>query len=368
MTLRRLGTRGSRLALTQSRWVAAALEADGDPGPKVDVEVEIIRTVGDDSLERPLHEIGGQGLFTRELDEALLSERVDLAVHSLKDLPTAQPAGLCIAATPTRVDPRDVLVGPLGGQITLASLKKDAVVGTSSLRRLALLQAFRRDVIPRTIRGNVDTRLRKLDEGQFDAIILAAAGLTRLGLAGRASEWLERTSWLPAPGQGALAVVTRADDAETRQLVEALNDPESFAAVTAERTFLEALGGGCQVPIGALGIPYDESIRLWGLVASPDGRRVVRGDVSGGLTDPQALGHALADLLRERGAEAILAEMDGSERMDGRAEMHEPAEMDEPAALDESTAMDDSTEMDESTAIDDSTEMDISAGPGDSGA
>ena len=305
MTVPRLGTRGSILALTQSKWVAAALETSG--GPKV--EVEVIRTVGDERLDQPLHEISGQGVFTRELDEALLGERVQLAVHSLKDLPTVLCEGLCIAATPRRVDPRDVLVGPEGERTTLASLKKDAVVGTSSLRRVALLSAFRRDVIPRTIRGNVDTRLRKLDEGEFDAIILAAAGLTRLGLTLRVSEWLERTAWLPAPGQGALAIVTRTEDAETRQLVSALNDPDSFAAVSAERTFLEALGGGCQVPIGALGVPYDEKLRLWGLVASPDGSRVVRGDVTGSLADPQALGHALADSLRDRGAEAILAEL-----------------------------------------------------------
>ena len=306
MTVPRLGTRGSLLALTQSKWVAAALEANG--GPRV--EVEVIRTVGDELLDQPLHEISGQGLFTRELDEALLSERVQLAVHSLKDLPTVLREGLCIAATPRRVDPRDVLVGPEGKQTTLASLKKDAVVGTSSLRRVALLQAFRRDVTPRTIRGNVDTRLRKLDEGEFDAIILAAAGLSRLGLARRAGEWLERTAWLPAPGQGALAIVTRSEDSETRQLVGALNDPDSFAAVSAERMFLEALGGGCQVPIGALGVPYDQKLRLWGLVASPDGRRVVRGDLTGSFADPHALGQALADLLQDRGAGAILAELE----------------------------------------------------------
>jgi hydroxymethylbilane synthase len=306
MTVPRLGTRGSLLALTQSKWVADALETNG--GPKV--EVEVIRTVGDERLDQPLHEISGQGLFTRELDEALLSERTQLAVHSLKDLPTVLRDGLCIAATPGRVDARDVLVGPKGKRTTLASLKKDAVVGTSSLRRAALLQAFRRDATPRTIRGNVDTRLRKLDDGEFDAIILAAAGLIRLGLARRASEWLERTAWLPAPGQGALAIVTRTEDAATRRFVGALNDPDSFAAVSAERIFLEGLGGGCQVPIGALGVPYDKKLRLWGLVASPDGRRVVRGDLTGSLADPDALGHALADLLRDRGAEAILAELD----------------------------------------------------------
>ena len=308
MTTLRLGTRGSLLALAQSKWTASALEANGADK----VSLEVIRTVGDEHLDKPLHEISGKGLFTRELDEALLSERIELAVHSLKDLPTVLPEGLCIAATPSRVDPRDVLVGPEGTSTTLASLKKGAVVGTSSLRRLALLNAFRQDVTPRGIRGNVDTRLRKLDDGQFDAIILAGAGLTRLGLARRASEWLERTSWLPAPGQGALGIMARTEDAETRQLVGALNDPDTFAAVTAERTFLEALGGGCQVPIGALGVPYDEKLRLWGLVASPDGRRVARGDLTGSMTDPRELGRRLGDLLRERGAEEILAELDES--------------------------------------------------------
>lgn len=307
MTDLRLGTRGSLLARTQSQWVAAALEANGVPR----VDLEVIRTVGDERLDQPLHEIPGKGLFTRELDEALLSDRVQLAVHSLKDLPTEMPEGLCIAATPKRVDPRDVLVGPEDHRTTLASLKEGAVVGTSSLRRVALLRAFRGDVTPRTIRGNVDTRLRKLDEGEFDAIILAGAGLTRLGLAGRASEWLERTSWLPAPGQGALAIVTRTEDAKTRELVGALNDSASNASVSAERAFLEALGGGCEVPIGALAVPYDRRMRLWGLVASPDGRRVVRGDLTGSSTDPGALGRTLANLLRERGAGAILAELDG---------------------------------------------------------
>jgi hydroxymethylbilane synthase len=289
------------------------LEANGAS----EISLKVIRTVGDEQLEKPLHEISGKGLFTRELDEALLSGRVHLAVHSLKDLPTVLPEGLCIAATPRRVDPRDVVVGPEGASTTLVSLKKEAVVGTSSLRRVALLNAFRRDVTPRTIRGNVDTRLRKLDDGQFDAIILAGAGLTRLGLAGRASEWLERTSWLPAPGQGALGIVTRTEDAETRELVGTLNDTDTLAAVTAERTFLEALGGGCQVPIGALGVPYDEKLRLWGLVASPDGMRVVRGDLTGNLADPKDLGHKLADLLRERGAGPILAELDEPTELHG---------------------------------------------------
>jgi len=319
MTVLRLGTRGSLLALAQSNWTASALESNGAH----QFSLEVIRTVGDDHLEQPLHEISGKGVFTRELDEAVLSGRIHLAVHSLKDLPTVLPEGLCISATPTRVDPRDVLVGPKGTFTKLASLTEGAIVGTSSLRRVALLNAFRRDVTPRTIRGNVDTRLRKLDDGQFDAVILAGAGLIRLGLAGRVSEWLERTSWLPAPGQGALGIVTKIEDVETGQLVGALNDPDTFAAVTAERTFLETLGGGCQVPIGALGIPYDEKLRLWGLVASPDGRRVARGDLTGSLGDSEALGHELGDLLRERGAEEILAELDesaGSDESEGSDE------------------------------------------------
>ena len=257
-------------------------------------------------IDEPLPEIGGKGLFTQELDEALLDGRVDLAVHSLKDLPTELPDGLCLAATPLRVDPRDVLVGPKGERTTLASLKKGAVVGTSSLRRAALLKSFRPDVEPRNIRGNVDTRLGKVDDGQYDAVILAGAGLMRLGLEDRALEWLERTAWLPAPGQGALGVVTRTDDAKTRALVERLNDAPTRSAVRAERALLESLGGGCQVPVGALGMPYEGGLRLWGLVASTDGSRVVRGDVTGTAAEPVELGIRLADLLREQGAGTIL--------------------------------------------------------------
>lgn len=308
MSVLKLGTRGSLLALAQSKRVKATLEANGQT-----VELEVIRTVGDDHLERPIHELSGQGLFTRELDDALLSGRVQLAVHSLKDLPTALPDGLCLAAVPTRVDPRDVLVGPAGERATLATLEKGAAVGTSSLRREALLRAFRSDLSPRMIRGNVDTRLRKLDEGQFDAIILAGAGLIRLDLESRVAEWLEQASWLPAPGQGALGIVTNSEDSHAVEIVGALNHPSSAVAVTAERTFLEALGGGCQVPIGSLGVPYDRKLRLWGLVASRDGSRVVRGDLTGDFADPEKLGRRLADLLRSRGAGGILARMEASQ-------------------------------------------------------
>ena len=309
MSVLRLGTRGSLLALAQSKRVKSALEANG----QTTVELEIIRTVGDDQLERPIHELSGQGLFTRELDKALLSGRVHLAVHSLKDLPTALPDGLCLAAVPTRVDPRDVVAGPEGQRTTLAKLDKGATVGTSSLRRAAFLRAFHCELSPRMIRGNVDTRLQKVDDGQFDAIILAGAGLIRLGLENRAGEWLEQASWLPAPGQGALGITANCEDTETLEIVGALNDPPSAVAVTAERVFLEVLGGGCQVPIGALGVPYGTKLRLRGLVASPDGSRVVRGDLTGEFTDPEQLGRRLADLLRSRGAERILERMNANE-------------------------------------------------------
>ena len=308
MSCLRIGTRGSPLALRQSRTAQARLEEGGG----VRVELEVIRTTGDERLDTPLPEIGGKGLFTQELDQALLDGRIDLAVHSLKDLPIELPDGLCLAATPPRVDPRDVLVGSGARPPTLASLGRGAVVGTSSLRRAALLRAFRPDVRPRSIRGNVHTRLGKLDDGSYDAVVLAAAGLLRLGLEDRAAEWLEPTAWLPAPGQGALGVVTRADDRATRARVGALNDPATRSAVGAERALLARLGGGCQLPLGALAMPFKDRLRLWGLVASPDGRRAVRGDLTGASGEPEELGRRLAELLRRRGADLVLARIPGA--------------------------------------------------------
>ena len=305
MTALRLGTRGSALARTQSEGVRRALEEEGrDP-----VEVVVIQTTGDRRLDRPLPEIGGKGLFTKELDLALLAGDVDLAVHSLKDLPTALEPGLAVLAVPVREDPRDVLVGPAGAPVTLAGLPEGARVGTSSLRRRALLLAFRPDLAVESVRGNLDTRLRKLDEGRYDALVLAAAGLRRMGLAERAGDWLERTAFLPAPAQGALGIVGRADDARVAAALEPLRDVPSERAVRAERAMLAALEGGCQVPIAALALPYDGGLRLWGLVASPDGRRVVRGDLTGDVDDPEALGRRLADVLRRRGAMDLLAEV-----------------------------------------------------------
>ena len=298
----RLGTRGSKLALTQSRSVAEAIQrAHG-----VFVELEVIQTRGDQLQDRPLPEIGGKGLFTEALDRALIEGRIDLAVHSLKDLPTTTEPGLRLSCVPEREDPRDVLVGPAGRAVTLDSLPPGAVVGTSSLRRRALLAAFRPDVRSESVRGNLDTRLRKLDEGRCDALLLAAAGLRRLGLGQRAAESLERTAWLPAPGQGALAVVTRASDPETQKLLSELHHPSSAAAVAAERALLRRLEGGCQVPIGALALPFEGGLRLWGLVLSPDGRHAVRADLTGAPDEAEQLGGRVADLLLARGAREVL--------------------------------------------------------------
>ena len=298
-----LGTRGSPLALAQSRMVKADLEATGPS-----VRVEVIRTTGDRDQDSPLSGIGGKGLFTRELDLALLEGRIDLAVHSLKDLPTDLEHGLALAAVPKREDPRDVMVGPEGASatLTLQTLQPGARVGTGSLRRRALASAFRPDVDVVNIRGNLDTRIAKVDRGEFDVIIVAAAGIRRLGLWPRVTEALERTSWLPAPGQGALGLITRSGDGRMEEILRPLDHAPSHIAVRAERALLAALGGGCHTPIAALGIPHDSGLRLWGLVASPDGKQVVLADDSGGLADPEVLGAHVGRLLVERGAGEVL--------------------------------------------------------------
>lgn len=309
MSVLRLGTRGSLLALTQSGHVKDALEAAGHT-----VEMETIRTTGDRERTTPLSRIGGKGLFTKELDVALLEGRIQLAVHSLKDLPTDPEPGLTLAAVPEREDPRDVLLGPQDGEAapTLATLREGATLGTGSLRRRALALAFRPDLDVEDIRGNLDTRLAHLDRGDYDAIVVAAAGVRRLGLWSRVGEALERTTWLPAPGQGALGLLTRSDDTETLRVVRALDHPPSRIAVRAERALLAALGGGCQVPIGALGLPYENGLRLWGMVASADGRRVLGADLTGRLDEPEALGEDVARRLEQRGAADILREIPGA--------------------------------------------------------
>jgi hydroxymethylbilane synthase len=306
MTTLRLGTRGSLLALTQSRTVAAAVErASGRP-----VSLVTIQTTGDQRLDRPLSQIGGKGLFTRELDVALLEGSIDFAVHSLKDLPTGMEEGLTVAIIPEREDPRDVLIGPEGGPpLSLSSLPAGARVGTSSLRRRALCLAFRPDLRVENLRGNLDTRIRKVDEGEVEAILVAGAGVRRLGLGRRIGEWVEAGAWLPAPGQGALGVVTRTGDRETIEALAPLHHESTALAVRAERALLHELEGGCQVPVGALAIPFGDRIRLRGVVASPDGRRVVLGEGTGDAGAPEMLGRQVALEMVARGADAILDEV-----------------------------------------------------------
>ena len=281
-------TRPSALARWQTQWVARALES---AHPGLTCHEEIITTRGDKVLDKPLPEIGGKGLFTQELEAALLSGRVDAAVHSLKDLPTEMPAGLTVGAVPPRAEVRDALVSARG--YTLETLPQGAVVGTSSLRRAAQLLAARPDLQIRPLRGNVDTRVRKALEGQYDAVVLAGAGLVRLGLTEHISQWLPLEVMLPAPGQGALAVQCRADDKATLSLLAAIDDPATRAAVEAERAFLSALGGGCAVPVAAYAEPLpDGKMHLRGFVGSPTGQGFWRGEAVG--AEPHALGQALA--------------------------------------------------------------------------
>lgn len=289
-----IGSRGSQLALWQARWVQSQLEAAGET-----CRIEIITTTGDRITGVPLAKVGTKGLFTKEIEDALLDGSVDLAVHSLKDMPTDLPPGLTLAAIPVREDVRDAMVGS-----TIADLKPGALVGTSSLRRTAQLKALRPDLRVESVRGNVDTRLRKLDEGQYDAILLAAAGLRRLGLEHRISEYIDPLRMCPAAGQGALAIETREDRTDIAQRL--LEHTPTRVAVTAERALLGALGGGCQVPIGAHATVDGQDVHLQGLVAAADGNHIVRGEKRGIAANAAELGRALAAELMAQGADKLL--------------------------------------------------------------
>jgi len=290
-----IGSRGSQLALWQARHIASCLEKLG-----VETRLEIIKTTGDKITEVPLAQVGGKGLFTKEIEDALLAGTIDLGVHSLKDMPTGLPAGLTLAAIPEREDPRDALIGR-----PLAELRAGSKVGTSSLRRAAQLHALARGLVIENLRGNVDTRLRKLDEGQYDAIVLAAAGLRRLGWADRIRELIEPDIMCPAAGQGALAIETRDDGGAAHEIARKLDHAETNAAVTAERSLLAKLEGGCQVPIGAHGRFDGGALHLIAMVASPDGTRVMR-DAATGTGDPAALGRKLGERMLAAGARDIL--------------------------------------------------------------
>jgi hydroxymethylbilane synthase len=298
-----IGSRGSKLALWQADQARQRLL---ELNPQIDVRVEIIKTTGDVKSD-PLSVIGGKGVFTKELEDALLDGRIDIAVHSLKDLPTVLPERLSISAICKREDARDALV--LRSEVpssSLAGLLTGAIVGTSSQRRLAQLKALRSDVIVKDLRGNVDTRIRKLDEGQYDAVILATAGLVRLGLQDRISARIAANEMLPAVGQGAVAIETRSDNEFAVEATRKLDHHETRLACLAERAFLRSLGGGCQFPIAAHAIVDGDSLNLDGLVAKPDGSEILRDSLSGAVVDAESIGSQLAEQLLQQGARSLL--------------------------------------------------------------
>lgn len=310
MTLR-IGTRGSQLALWQARDVARRIADAGGPP----CEIVVIKTSGDRLAEAPLSQLGGKGLFIKEIEEALLAGRIDLAVHSSKDLPVTLPPGVLVGATPPRENPADALVlprsspgtGPAGDLAAVLTAAGPAPrIATGSIRRSAQL----RRIIPNAsfvpIRGNLDTRLRKLDAGDYDLLVLAAAGLRRLGLNDRIAFELPLDESVPAPGQGTMAIEVRADDIETRRHVARVNDPLAAATLEAERALVEALGGGCETPLGACAVARPPGLELHAVVISPAGDRLVRGRRQGALSEPGPLGRALAEELLARGAGELL--------------------------------------------------------------
>jgi hydroxymethylbilane synthase len=290
-----IGSRGSQLALWQAHYIAGHLAEMG-----VESEIEIIKTTGDHLQTASLTQTGGKGLFTKEIEEALLAGHIDLAVHSLKDLPTESPEGLVVAAIPVRANPFDAIVGE-----PLAELYRGALVGTSSPRRAAQLRLLRPDLRIQPIRGNVDTRLKKQQSGEFDAILLAAAGLERLGLGDEIAEVFTPDQICPAPGQGALGVQTR-HHGEAFEICKRLNHGPSSQAVRAERAVLAGLGGGCQLPVGAFAVVSGESLSMSGVVVAPDRPLLVRSQTTGKAADAEDLGRWIADDLLWQGADEML--------------------------------------------------------------
>ena len=299
-----IGTRGSKLARTQTQWVADQLR---ESPARLAVEVKVIRTTGDRNKSSPLPAIGGKGLFTEELDQALLEGKIDCAVHSMKDLPTELPAGISILVVPKREQPHDALLSRK--HIRFLELPAGAKIGTGSIRRVAQLKRLRDDLQYSDIRGNVDTRIKKLVQGLYDAIVLAAAGLRRLGLEKRITELFEPRVLMPAVGQGALAVTGRADDKHTTKILSPILDINARRAVAAERAFLAALGGGCHVPIAAHAQVKGTELYIEGLVVAPAGTTRVRDRITGPAKDAESLGERLGDRLLELGAGSILGSL-----------------------------------------------------------
>ncbi len=302
-----IGTRGSQLAIWQAEWVQAQLK---QLAPDLTVVLKRIQTSGDKIQDVPLAKVGGKGLFVKEIEEALLRKDIDLAVHSMKDLPAVLPPGLTIICVPEREDPRDALLAYEGGN--LKALPLGARVGTSSLRRQSQLLHARSDLQIEMLRGNVDTRLRKLQEHQFDAIVLAASGLKRLGWDAHITECLSIDVCLPAIGQGALGIEGREDDSFVRSLLARLEHHPTRVTVTAERALLKRLEGGCQVPIAGHAVLEGENLTLDGLVVSLDGKRYVRYSLAGSMSEAESIGTTVAEELLARGAQPILQEIYGA--------------------------------------------------------
>ncbi len=303
----RIGTRGSALALWQAEWVKSEL-AKKYSG--TEVTLTKIKTTGDKILDVPLAKVGGKGLFVKEIEEAMLANEIDIAVHSMKDVPTFFPDGLHLSCITKREDPRDALLSR--NKVKFNDLPKGANVGTSSLRRQAQLMSVRPDFVIHQLRGNVDTRLRKLKEGQYDAIILAAAGVRRLGLAENVTEYIDPEISLPAIGQGALGIECRVDDRELNDMIAFFNDADTRTCVMGERALLRRLEGGCQVPIACYGQMKGGNLFLTGLVGSVDGKRIIKNTIEGTADKAEKLGVTLAEKLLSKGADVILREVYGN--------------------------------------------------------
>ncbi len=300
----RIGTRGSQLALYQANWVRENLV---QAHPHLKVTLVKIKTTGDKIQDAPLAKIGGKGLFVKEIEEALMQRRIDLAVHSIKDVPTEFPHGLHLSAITKREDPRDVLISRSG--TLLKDLPQGAKIGTSSLRRQSQLLHFRGDFEMVPLRGNLDTRLKKLETTNLEGIILAYAGVKRLGLEKRVTEVLSPEISLPAIGQGALGIETRMDDQEVEERIRFLNDVPSATVISAERAFLKKLGGGCQVPVAAFGQIVGSTLRIDGMVGAIDGKTLIKEHLEGSIEKAEFLGTRLAEILLTRGAKEILEEV-----------------------------------------------------------
>ncbi|RPJ16698.1 MAG: hydroxymethylbilane synthase [Desulfobacteraceae bacterium] len=297
----KIGTRGSKLALWQANWVKSELIKKF---PDLSIETVIIKTKGDKILDVPLAKVGGKGLFVKEIEEALISNHVDIAVHSMKDMPAELLDGLAIGAIPEREIPVDVLISK--NNLFLSQLPRKARIGTSSLRRLAQIRHIRPDLVILPLRGNLDTRIRKLDSGEMDAIVLAAAGVKRLGLESLITEYLSEDTMLPAVGQGALCIEIRKDDGDVVEFTDSLDHPITRNVVMGERAFLKKLEGGCQIPIAGHGKAWENRFSIIGLVADLEGKTIIKDTLSGPLESSESVGTALADKLLERGAKQLL--------------------------------------------------------------